>query len=43
MSNHYWATPEEIARVKKRNKTLLYISFPVVTFILTALFTLLLN
>ena len=43
MSNHYWVTPEEVARVKKRNKTIMYASFPVATFILTALLTLLLN
>ncbi|WP_263432697.1 hypothetical protein [Metabacillus rhizolycopersici] len=43
MSNHYWATPEEVARIKKRNKTIMYASFPVATVILTALLTLLLN
>jgi hypothetical protein len=43
MSDHFWATPEKIARVKKRNKTILYASIPVVTVILTALLTMLLN
>lgn len=43
MSNQYWVTPEEVARIKKRNKTIMYAAFPVATFILTALLTLLLN
>ncbi|MGM0877178.1 MAG: hypothetical protein ACQEWV_21150 [Bacillota bacterium] len=43
MSDHYWATPEEIARIKKRNKTILYASFPVITVVLTILLTLMLN
>jgi hypothetical protein len=43
MSKHSWATPEEIARIKKRNKTILYASIPVITVIITALLTLLLN
>ncbi|WP_264766587.1 hypothetical protein [Metabacillus sediminilitoris] len=43
MSDHFWATPEEIARVKKRNKTILYATLPVVTVIVTALLTMLLN
>jgi hypothetical protein len=43
MSDHYWATPEEIARVKKRNKTIMYAALPVVTIVLTALLTMLLN
>ncbi|MBZ5749066.1 hypothetical protein [Metabacillus rhizolycopersici] len=43
MSKYYWATPEEIERTRKRNKTLLMIAVPVVTVILSAVVTLLLH
>ena len=43
MSNHAWMTPEEAARIKKRNKVILYISFPVATILFTALLTMLLH
>ncbi|WP_338788126.1 hypothetical protein [Metabacillus sp. FJAT-53654] len=38
-----WTTPEEIERIRKRKKTLLVISLPVVTIVLSAALTLLLN
>ncbi|WP_264191599.1 hypothetical protein [Metabacillus litoralis] len=43
MSSYEWITPEEVARIKKRNKTILYVSMPVATVVLTALVTMLLN
>lgn len=43
MSNHAWMTPEEAARIKKRNQVILYTSLPVVTVLFTALLTMLLN
>ncbi|WP_299091992.1 hypothetical protein [uncultured Metabacillus sp.] len=43
MSNYHWATPEEIERIKKRNRTILYVSLPLATALLTAMLTLLLN
>ncbi|WP_269431551.1 hypothetical protein [Bacillus sp. SA1-12] len=43
MSKDHWATPEEIERMKKRNRTILYVSLPVATAFLTAMLTLLLN
>jgi hypothetical protein len=43
MSKHYWVTPEEIERMKKRNKIVMYACIPVITIILSALLTLLLN
>ncbi|WP_281252546.1 hypothetical protein [Metabacillus halosaccharovorans] len=43
MPNHAWITPEEAARIKKRNKVILYASLPVATIIFTALLTMLLN
>ncbi|WP_268921785.1 hypothetical protein [Metabacillus schmidteae] len=42
MSN-YWVTPEELAKIKKRNKTILYTCIPIITFVLTALITLLIG
>jgi hypothetical protein len=38
-----WITPEEIERTRKRKKTLLGIAIPVVTIVLSAAVTLLLN
>ncbi|WP_267888737.1 hypothetical protein [Bacillus weihaiensis] len=43
MSSREWITPEEVARIKQRNKLILYISLPVVTAVLTALLTVLMN
>ncbi|MGM7721780.1 hypothetical protein [Metabacillus sp. Hm71] len=43
MSNYHWATPEEIERVKKRKRTILYVSLPIATAFLTAMLTMLLN
>lgn len=39
----YWVTPEELAKTKKRNKIILYISIPIVTFVLTGLITFLIG
>ena len=43
MSKSVWMTPEEAARIKKRNKVILYTSLPVATVLFTALLTMLLN
>lgn len=43
MSNHAWMTPEEAARIKQRNKVILYVSIPIGTILFTALLTMLLH
>ncbi|WML46831.1 hypothetical protein RCG23_14420 [Neobacillus sp. PS3-34] len=43
MSNKYWLTPEEYFKKKKRNKYLLYISLFIITAILSAVMTFLVN
>ncbi|MBT2687439.1 hypothetical protein J7I93_04500 [Bacillus sp. ISL-47] len=43
MSNHNWITPEEIARKKEIKRKLLYISFPIVAVLISALVTILAN
>lgn len=43
MSNYNWLTPEEIQRKKARNKNILYISFLLVSVLISAVVTLLAN
>ncbi|WP_273130265.1 hypothetical protein ACNRWW_19395 [Metabacillus sp. HB246100] len=43
MSSREWITPEEVARIKQRNKMIIYITVPVATVLLTALLTVLMN
>ncbi|WP_268762132.1 hypothetical protein [Bacillus sinesaloumensis] len=38
-----WVTPEEMERKRKRNKIILYVSFPILAILISALFTLLAN
>ncbi|WP_453993351.1 hypothetical protein [Bacillus nitroreducens] len=38
-----WVTPEEMERRKRRNKTLLYISLPILAIVVSAAMTLLAN
>ncbi|MFD1780026.1 hypothetical protein ACFSFW_15275 [Fredinandcohnia salidurans] len=38
-----WVTPEEMERKRKRNKTLLYVSFPILAILVSATMTLLAN
>ncbi len=38
-----WVTPEEMERKRKRNKTLLYVSLPILAILVSAAMTLLAN